>query len=231
VRYERSVFHKGCKVTFAANCDGVVQWETTPGSFAPHKDDRFVFGERVPEKIAEAKTASVRAFEAWGMPGTDAIPDTYLVQTIIQMWCSGALHCHVPLMVGFDEYMYEVPRPAEEMIDDIIVKCCDFWVDHVLPKLRPEGPSPSVKLLSSIERETDSVVAISDHTATMVPDWKEAEAERLRWSKIEVGLKEQLIESLGDSEIGMHDTGFLSYIANTRGARTLKWVSDTWASP
>jgi len=220
VRYERHYLLDGHTVRFAANTDGVVQDRGGP----LRQYDRFMHGEHTPKQIVEAKTA--RSVDHWGMPGTDAIPDTYLVQVYCQMWCSGAEFAWVPVQCGFDFYVYEVGRPPEDQLEEMIRTCAEWWVKYVIPKVKPEGPPASVEVLSTIEREGGSAIELPAKYATMADEWEGAKAAARAASLRAAKLKDELIEALDKCEIGMLPNGHLSYHANRNGVRTLKWNKD-----
>lgn len=223
VRFERHYEIDGHTVKFAANTDGVV---IRGDGRDPAAGDDLFFGAWVPDAVVEAKTA--RSLDHWGTPGTDEIPDTYLVQTYCQMWCSGAQLAWVPVQSGFDFFMYKVPRPPEDALEEMIRRCAEWWAKHVVPQVRPEGPPPKISVLSSIERTGADAVDLGDGYGIVVQDWLEATQRRLDAVRDEDELKRKIIEALGRAEIGLVPNGHVTYFANKAGARTLKFVRAKW---
>lgn len=221
VRYERHYELDGHTVIFAANTDGVVD----DGDERLVQYARFMHGEHVPEQVCEAKTA--RSIDHWGLPGTDAVPDTYLTQVYCQMWCSGATVGWVPVQCGFDWFMYgPIERPKDLDLDNMIHQCARWWVDHVVPQVKPEGPPPKASVLATVPRDEGSAIELDESYATMAENWEKAKRESRKLAAEAQYLKEALIEALDDCEIGMTKNGFLSYHANRNGVRTLKWNRD-----
>lgn len=222
VRYERHYELDGHTVKFAANCDGIVAEE----GCEVQQYDRFFYGEHIPKQVVEAKTA--RSVDHWGLPGTDAIPDTYLIQTCIQMWCSGATFAWVPVMCGFDEYMYQVKRPPEADLDELIHKMSRWWVDHVVAKVEPEGPPPKVSVLNTIPREEGSAIELAPDSVTIAQRWEEYKELANKYKALAEEQRTTLIGRLKNCEIGMlpPGRGHMSYVANKAGVRTLKWNKE-----
>jgi predicted phage-related endonuclease len=75
--------------------------------------------------IIENKTTNIRSFrDSWGEPGTDHIPEDYMIQVQHQMACTGAKHCIVTVVV--------FPRmPDEWEADGISISENGFFVWNV----------------------------------------------------------------------------------------------------
>jgi len=221
VRYERCWTTKnGTVVPFRANTDGVV---VTEGCH-PKQYDRYLYGECVPQTVVEAKTA--RSIDHWGLPGTSDVPDTYLVQTCVQMWCSGAEHAYIPVQSGFDFYVYSVPRPDEVKLEEIIETCAEWWAAHVTTKTKPEGPPASVAVLTTIPRTEGSSIALDESVHATIMEWERTKRQRQLLVAKERELKQQLLAALDNAEMGELPQGFLTYLANRKGHRTLKWEDN-----
>jgi len=198
------------KVRFTASCDAIVI------------DDRGLEESlRAPSVCVEAKTA--HSMSSWGLPGTDQVPDSYLLQTFCQIWCSGAKEADIPVLCGFDFFNYNVKRPPEDELDKVIQTCAEWWVDFVVTETRPEGPPPKVTVLASIERDEDEAIELSDDVVECVRLWQGVKSDKAEIIKAEAEMRAGLIEKLGEASVGVHDTGELTYFANSRGVRSLKW--------
>lgn len=77
------------------------------------------------ERIVELKTA--RTADGWGEPGTDEIPEQYIVQVHHQMLVTGAELADVAVLIGGSDFrVYNVPR-NESLIDSLFVREREFW--------------------------------------------------------------------------------------------------------
>lgn len=87
--------------------------------------DRMVVGE---PRILEVKTTSAFASkEAWGEPGSDAVPMTYLAQAQHYLALTCAEVCDLAVLIGGQRFqVYEIPRD-EELIEALIEKEAEFW--------------------------------------------------------------------------------------------------------
>jgi putative phage-type endonuclease len=75
--------------------------------------------------ILEVKTT--RDSRGWGEPGTDEIPQHYLVQTHHYMACTTAEVCHVAVLIGGQDFrLYQVDRDAE-IQQRVIEGEAEFW--------------------------------------------------------------------------------------------------------
>lgn len=81
--------------------------------------DGFVAPEHAPRRVFEAKTA--RSADGWGEPGTDQIPQPYLLQVQHYLAVTGFIVADVAVLIGGSDFrLYEVPedRELQEMLVD-----------------------------------------------------------------------------------------------------------------
>lgn len=91
---------------------------------------------RAGKRNVQAKTARTR--EGWGEPGTDQVPDDYLIQVQHEMACGELEVTDIPVLFGGQDFaIYEVPadRELQEKIADAEA---DLW-DRIE---RGEPPAP-----------------------------------------------------------------------------------------
>lgn len=109
----------------------------TPGLIR-HPDHEFIIG--TPDGIAddgrivEIKTA--RSGDGWGEPGSDQVPDDYLIQVQHYMMLSGAALADVAVLIGGSDFrVYTVP--ADRELHGMMVDAeAAFWqqvVDRIPP--------------------------------------------------------------------------------------------------
>lgn len=87
--------------------------------------DGFVIPEAGPRRVFEAKTA--RTADGWGEPGSDQIPQPYLLQVQHYMAVTGFVVADVAVLIGGSDFrLYEVPADAE--LQQMLVDAeAEFW--------------------------------------------------------------------------------------------------------
>lgn len=161
-----------------ANVDGVT-------------DDRRLF---------EAKTA--RSAQGWGEPGTDAIPQPYLIQVQHYLLVLGYEVADVAVLIGGSEYrQYEVTADAE-LQEMLIEGEADFW-RHVesgqAPELDLESPRALEivrKLFPGTNGQRVTADAALDHWRAVYEDACEA---RDRYTAVADGAKAHLLYAMGEA--------------------------------
>ena len=90
----------------------------------------------------------------------------------------------------------------------IVAKGVEWWQKHVLTRQPPEGGEvPPINFLAAIERQPGSVVELPpdvELTATLYEDAKQRERD---WKARAEELRTELIQSLGEHEIGLLPDG------------------------
>ncbi len=97
--------------------------------------DRVVQGSKA---ILECKTAGAHMADQWGEPGTDEVPEPYLIQTQHYLAVLGYEVAYVAVLIGGRDFRtYEVPRDREliEALQEIEGR---FWKEHVEPRVPPD---------------------------------------------------------------------------------------------
>ena len=90
-----------------------------------------------PVAVFEAKTAGTFAADDFGEPGTDQVPDAYLVQCQHYMAVTGLPKTYLAVLVGGNDFrVYVIPRD-EEIISQMMLREREFWFDHVIQEVPP----------------------------------------------------------------------------------------------
>lgn len=104
------------------------------------------------DTILECKTASLRMSTEWGpsqeeeivagnVESEHEIPMYYETQVQWYMAITGAKTAYVAVLIGGQDFrIYKVDRD-EDLIQTIIERCADFWLNHVLAGVPPEATS------------------------------------------------------------------------------------------
>lgn len=111
------------------------------------------------DRIVELKTAGARQADEWGEPGTDEVPEYYLVQVQHQMAVTGHLLADIAVLIGGQDFrVYHLER-SEPIIDRLTEIEAAFW-DRVQ---RRDPPPPdwthpgTVPLIESLYRPKDGL--------------------------------------------------------------------------
>jgi putative phage-type endonuclease len=171
----------------------------------------------------EAKTAGGGALDpAWGEEGTDMVPDYYLVQTTVQMLCTGADMAHLAALLGgrgLEFRMYAIPFNAA-LGDAILGHCEAFWHRHVLADTPPPESGPSPEIARFVRRVPNKVVTIpAAHMAAFVVARDEAKT----WQERLDNAKKTIRADLLDAEAGVSEdgNGAVTFYASDRAGYTV----------
>lgn len=152
--------------------------------------------------------------QGWGEPGTDEIPDYYILQAQAQMACTNADVCHVPAFLGGRGFVLYRVRRSEELVVAIVDEAVRFWEQNVLGDTPCEDP-PSMEVLKRLRREPGKKVELAED---MVVDWLMAADARKAAEKAEAAAKKLLLAALGDAEgcEVINGVGSVSYMEQGR---------------
>lgn len=173
-----------------------------------------------PAFVVEAKSSGITGplYGDWGYPGTDEIPDAYLLQVQTQMICTGAELAYVyALLGGRGLQIYTVPFDTQiaEVIKD---GCGEFWERYVLGDETPdEAIAPPLAVLKRLRRTSDKIVELASEALDLWMDLEQYREAAKRAKESVEQTQAQLIEMLGDAEIGRLPTGEeLTFFETTR---------------
>lgn len=163
----------------------------------------FASPDRLTEsgKLLEIKTAGQWSQE-WGPPGTNEIPEHYLIQVHHQMACTGWDYCDVAVLFGREDFaIYCVPR-NDALIAEILRREAEFWrwVEQRTPP-PPDYSDPSTqRLIAAIHGVEDREIALpEDHFLLAADEMEKAKAEVKRWSHLRDQHKARLLDAMGDA--------------------------------
>jgi len=196
-----------------------------PGDWRVHEnginacslDGMTIDGEPV-----EAKTSGIVGPgnpSQWGAPGTDEIPDYYLLQVHAQLLVTGAKRAWVPALIGGRGFvMYEV-RANDRIADGILQISEQFWHSHVLAKEPPDGLLPSIESLKRLKREPGLTVDLPDD---LVAEFQAAKEQEKQAAEIVEVAQQKLLNAIGAAEAGRWSGGLVTYLEQTRKSYQVK---------
>jgi hypothetical protein len=164
----------------------------------------------------EAKTT--RVADEWGEPGTDEIPQVYVVQALVQIAACQADLCYVGrLDVSRDHLpldLYVVPS-AHALEREIVDRACQWWREHVEADRPPPLDSPPpLDMLRRLRRQPATVVPIDP---AIVAAWLESKEQAKQAQERAEQAQAAVLAALGEAEAGqLPDGRLVTYYAQTR---------------
>lgn len=179
-------------------------------------------------QVVEVKTAGLTNEFAelghWGEPLTDEIPQWYLVQLQVQLFCTGGELGRMLALIsgrGLVEYRSE---PDEETADSIRNICSEWWERHVVRKEQPPMDTlPSIDVLKRVKREPNSVTTLSNSILDVVEQWEDLKQFAKEANQKADSHKARLIAELGQHEAGnLPDGRQIAYLETVRDGYVVK---------
>lgn len=146
--------------------------------------------------------------EEWGEPGSDHVPDDYLVQTHVQMMCASVGSAHLYALLNRltpTSFVIELDACLAGMIGEAAVR---FW-DCVTKDVPPWDSELSPEAAKRMRRAPGKRVTID---LGLVQRWETLREARLDAEKVEKEAHGKLLVALGDAEFGeVEDLDVVSY--------------------
>lgn len=99
---------------------------------------RWRDGKLTTDRVLECKTAHAFAAGEWGEPGSDDVPQSYLVQVMWYLGITGCAIADLAVLIGGSDYrIYTIERDGE-LIADLQEAAADFWTKHVQAGIAPD---------------------------------------------------------------------------------------------
>ncbi len=161
----------------------------------------------------EAKSSAVGGF---GEGGTDDVPDYYIVQCQVQMFCTGTDLCYLVALLGgrgLKFEIYRIPR-VNSIIERILEDCVHFWEKHVEGNVPPPDSMPTLEVIKYAIRVPNRVAECTDED---VQRFLDAKATAKEADKIKDAEQAQLLALMGDAEaITSPSVGTFTYLEQDR---------------
>ena len=160
----------------------------------------------------EAKSVGAFSNEHWGDAGSDDMPHRVIIQCHFHMICTDQDYCHVPVYLPYREFqMFGVERD-EEICEFIIEQGVDFWDNHVLKGIPPDG-QPNIGILKRIKRVPETIVEID---YALIETWNAAKEGAKLAKMVADEAQARLLAALGTAEAGQCMEGMLTYFEQHR---------------
>ncbi len=169
-------------------------------------------------RIVQLKTA--RSSKGFGVPGTDQVPEMYLIQEMHEMACAVADVADVAVLIGNADFRtYTIPR-NEALIARLVIREARFW--HLVETRTPPEPDwerdETPKLIELLHRpqagtEIDFTAPAYQPTgdqeqcAILVQRYEYWSAEKNKAEKLQAQFKARVVERMGAAALARLEDG------------------------
>lgn len=174
--------------------------------------DRIVQGKR---RILECKTAGMFA-KGWGEPGTDEVPESYLLQVMHYMGIWGYDVADLAVVIGGQKYVKYTIKFDKELFDSVAEALHDFWFNHVIADV-PPTPQSLLEIERFYKKDNGDAVTATDEVAEAV---ERREALKTAKKETEAAIDEQ--EAIIKGHMGEH-----AILVDQFGTKLATWKSQT----
>ena len=166
--------------------------------------DYLALGENGVDRLVECKTAGLRQRSKWGEPGTDQVPEAYLVQVQWQLLVTLVPLADVVVDLPTEPMpqIYTVHADAE-LQRGLVEIANRFWRDHILADVPPPpDASEATKrwLRATYPTNLNRVRGTSAEEDKLVAKYAEIRAARKEYEAVEEKLKAELCAAIGEAE-------------------------------
>jgi len=165
--------------------------------------DRWV-GDK--EYVLECKTAGFTRGKEWGDVGTDAVPESYLVQVAYYAAICDVPKVDIAVLIGgqdFRIYTYERDKELEEKLIKI---ACNFWHNHIEKRTPPRCVNTRDTFHLFPQSNYHEIVA-EDNILEKWKELKEAREEEVRIADTIEKLKTNIQEFMRDYDVLKDNNG------------------------
>jgi len=149
--------------------------------------DRWV-GDR--EYVLECKTAGFTKAKEWGDIGTDAVPESYLVQVAYYAAICDVPKVDIAVLIGGQDFRIYTYNRDKNLEEKLIKIACNFWHNHIEKRIPPKCVST---------RDTFNLFPQSNYQEIVAEDniiqkWEELKAAREEESRIQTNIEKLKVE-------------------------------------
>ncbi len=172
------------------------------------------------DRILECKTANGFAAQQWGEPGSDYVPQPYLVQCQWYMAITDTARTDLAVLIGGQDFrVYRIPRD-DELIDILLTEAAAFW-QRVQDGIPPDPQSEAEARQRWAEHQQGREIEADEELARIASELGYVKNEIKNLGQREKDLRDRLIPRLEDAEIVTHNgERLLTYRANKPSRKT-----------
>lgn len=160
--------------------------------------DRVIVGKK---QILECKTASIYMAKEWE---GDDVPAAYYLQIMHYLAVTGYEGAWVAVLIGGQKFSFKYIERNEEVIQNIISVCSDFWTNHVIPKVPPayDGSDASSKLLGQLFPQSSEGVhlVMTDEYDALIEQYTQAADEEKAAKAVKQEAENKMKALMGEAE-------------------------------
>ena len=173
----------------------------------------------------ECKTAGAYAIGRggeWGEPGTDEVPQAYLIQCACYMALTGCPRWDLAALIGgnADFRVYHLKRDLE-LEGYLLEEASRWWRDHVIADVPPDPQSEDEARMRWPGHTPGKVAELDSETDRLIREYARVKAEMRDLEKDEKDLRNRIIPALADADeiIGRDGLKLATYRANKHSHR------------
>ncbi len=134
--------------------------------------DRSVDGER---RVLECKTADKWTQHLWGEPGSDEVPEYYLVQVAHYLAVMDYDVADLAVLIGGNDFRIYTIERDRDLEAGLIEREAEFWHGHVVPVIAPP-PSRTDDLRTLYPRDSRPAIEATPEVAAAVEQLRSLKA-------------------------------------------------------
>lgn len=166
--------------------------------------DFLVEGDGAEEGALEVKLVNPWDWREWGEPGTDQVPEAYLVQVQHQMAVLGLPWCDLaPLVWGQRLRVYRVRR--HDLLIERITRAEEAWLDLVRQGKAPEPDWRHSATLAAIQAvygvEEGKAADLGPAYLPLIQEWQMLGEEEKKAKAGRDAVKARLLDAMGDAAL------------------------------
>jgi len=180
--------------------------------------DRVIVGKK---QILECKTASIYMAKEWE---GDGVPAGYYLQIMHYLAVTGYEGAWVAVLIGGQKFVYKYIERDEDVIENIVKVCSDFWHNHVIPKVPPayDGSEASGKLLGQLfpSSNADVHLVMTDEYDALIDQYTKAADEEKAAKTVKAEAENKMKALIGEAEKAIGQTHVVEW-KNVKGRDTV----------
>lgn len=160
-------------------------------------------------RVVELKTAGAFAGDEWGEPGTDQVPETYLVQVAHQMAVVDAAVADVAVLIGGQTFRIYTVERNDLLIDRIIRIEASFW-----QRVQRDEPPPidwahpqTPALIEAMHAPTGESITLDEECLELAREFLRLGEETGQAQEARSILKARLLDRMAGASLGLLPDG------------------------
>jgi putative phage-type endonuclease len=178
-------------------------------------------------RILEIKTANLRTLADWGEPGTDEVPQAYLLQVQWELACSGLMSADLAVLIAGDDFrIYHLKRDFE-LEQMLLERAESFWRKHVETRTPPEldgSESAASWLASRFPKDNGAIIPATPEAEQWVREYRAAAAEAQVAARRRDAAKNRLKEVMGEAK-RLQGDGWTVNWSHVKGRERTDWAA------